>query len=256
MIVAAMRLIATVAVVALLCQTQLLAQRGGRGAVTPRAAAPFDLTGQWVSLITEDWRHRQFTPPKGDFPGLPLSPAARKAADGWDPAKDEAANEQCRAYGAAGLLRLPTRLRVNWQDDTTLRVEADAGTQTRMFHFGQTQSAGGDWQGVSTATWDAPQSPLGGRGGAAGGGARGGSLKVVTTKMRPGYLRRNGVPYGASAVMTEYFDRLDLPGGGALIVVTTEIVDPEYLSQPYWTSQQFKRETDQARWRPTPCAAR
>ncbi len=246
------RLCAAVAVMGLVCQTPLVAQRGGRGAVTPRAAAPFDLTGQWVSLITEDWRHRQFTPPKGDFPGLPLSPAARKAADSWDPAKDDAANEQCRAYGAAGVMRLPTRLRVSWQDDSTLKVEADAGTQTRLLHFGQTQSAGGDWQGVSTASWDAPQSPMGGRGGP----ARGGSLKVVTTKMRPGYLRRNGVPYGASAVMTEYFDRLDLPGGDALIVVTAEIVDPEYLSQPYWTSQQFKRESDQARWKPTPCSAR
>jgi hypothetical protein len=66
------------------------AQRGGRGAQaappTPRAAAPFDLSGQWVSLITEDWRHRQFTPAKGDYVPLPLSPAARKIADSWDPA--------------------------------------------------------------------------------------------------------------------------------------------------------------------------
>ena len=87
------------------------AQRGGRGAptapATPRAAAPFDPSGQWVSLITEDWRHRQFTPPKGDYTPLPLSPAARKIADSWDPAKDEAAGEQCRAYGAAGVMRLP-----------------------------------------------------------------------------------------------------------------------------------------------------
>jgi hypothetical protein len=252
MTVRIIRLTAVAALMALVCQTALVAQRGGRGAVTPRAAAPFDLTGQWVSLITEDWRHRQFTPPKGDFPGLPLTPAARKAADSWDPARDDAANEQCRAFGAAGLMRLPTRLRVSWLDDMTLKVDADAGTQTRLLHFGQTQSVGGDWQGVSAASWDAPQSPMGGRGGL----PRGGSLKVVTTKMRPGYLRRNGVPYGANAVMTEYFDRLDLPGGDALIVVTTEIVDPEYLSQPYWTSQQFKRETDQTRWRPTPCSAR
>lgn len=252
MTVAITRLVAVVALAAIVCQTPLVAQRGGRGAVSPRTAAPFDLTGQWVSLITEDWRHRQFTPPKGDFPGLPLLPAARKVADSWDPAHDEAVNEQCRAYGAAGLMRLPTRLRVSWQDDTTLQIEADAGSQTRLLHFGPTQSAGGDWQGVSIAAWDAPRSPMAGRGGA----GRGGSLKVVTTKMRPGYLRRNGVPYGANAVMTEYFDRLDLPGGGALIVVTSEIVDPDYLSQPYWTSQQFKHEPDQARWRPTPCSAR
>ena len=246
-------LVAAVAIACVAAQARVVAQRGGRGANTPRASAPFDLTGQWVSLITEDWRHRQFTAPKGDYPGLPLLPAARKIADAWDPAKDEAAAEQCRAYGAAGLMRLPTRLRITWPDDTTLKLETDAGTQTRLFHFTPAPAgSGGGWQGASAASWDAPQSPIAGRGGP----GRGGSLKVVTTNMRPGYLRRNGVPYGANAVMTEYFDRLDVPGGDSLIVVTSEIVDPEHLATPYWTSQQFKRETDQARWNPTPCATR
>ena len=141
----------------------------GRGAgappPSPRAAAPFDLSGQWVSLITEDWRHRQFTPAKGDYAPLPLSPAARKVADSWDPAKDEAAGEQCKAYGAAGLMRLPTRIRIAWQDDTTLKLETDAGTQTRTFYFGAPQGNGGDWQGLSSATWDCPRAPFAGRGG-------------------------------------------------------------------------------------------
>ena len=233
------------------------AQRGGRGAQaappTPRAAAPFDLSGQWVSLITEDWRHRQFTPAKGDYAPLPLSPAARKIADSWDPAKDEAAGEQCKAYGAAGLMRLPTRIRIAWEDDTTLKLETDAGTQTRTFYFGAPQGSGGDWQGVSSATWDAPRAPFAGRG---GGPSSGGSLKVVTTRMKPGYLRKNGVPYGANAVLTEYFDRLDVPGGDSLLVVTSELVDTENLMTPYWTSQQFKRENGTTGWNPTPCAAR
>jgi hypothetical protein len=231
------------------------AQRGGRGPgapPTPRAAAPFDLTGQWVSLITEDWRHRQFTPPKGDYAPLPLSPAARKIADGWDPAKDEAAGEQCKAYGAAGLLRLPTRIRIAWQDDTTLKLDADAGTQTRIFYFGAPQGAGGDWQGLSSATWDAPRAPFAGR----GGGPTSGSLKVVTTRMKPGYLRKNGVPYGTNAVLTEYFDRFDVPGGDSLLIVTSELVDAENLMTPYWTSQQFKRENGTSDWNPSPCAAR
>src|SRR4030095_3579681 len=77
------------------------AQRGGRGAPaappTPRAAAPFDLSGQWVSLTPADCRQVQFPPAKGDHAPLPLSPAARKIADNWDPAKDEASGEQCKA---------------------------------------------------------------------------------------------------------------------------------------------------------------
>jgi hypothetical protein len=233
------------------------AQRGGRGAPaappTPRASAPFDPSGQWVSLITEDWRHRQFTPPKGDYAPLPLSPTARKTADGWDPAKDEAASEQCKAYGAAGLMRLPTRIRIAWQDDTTLKLETDAGTQTRLFYFGTPQGNGGEWQGISAAVWDAPRAAFAGRG---GGPPSGRSLKVVTTRMKPGYLRKNGVPYGANAVLTEYFDRFDVPGGDSLLIVTSEIVDAENLMTPYWTSQQFKREDGQTGWNPTPCVAR
>ena len=85
--------------------------RGGRGAQQPpptaKAGAPIDLTGYWVSLVTQDWRVRMFTPPKGDYAGVPLNAAARKIADAWDPAKDEAAGEQCRSYGAAALMRVP-----------------------------------------------------------------------------------------------------------------------------------------------------
>ena len=233
------------------------AQRGRGGGPpappTPRGAALADLTGQWVSLITEDWRYRQFTPAKGDYGGLPLLPAAQKAAESWDPSRDEAAGEQCRAYGAAGVMRLPTRIRVSWQDDQVLKVETDAGTQTRLLRFGAPAAEGGDWQGVSVATWDYPQTPLGGRG---FGRPPGGSLKVVTTRMKPGYLRRNGVPYGERAVMTEYFDRFDVAGGDPLLVISAEIVDPDYLATPYWSSVQFKRETDTSGWRPTACRAR
>src|SRR4030095_5895178 len=102
----------------------------GRGAAppnapppTPRAAALFDITGYWVSLVTEDWRYRQFTPAKGDYVSVPVNPEGKKVADSWDPAKDEAAGEQCKAYGAAGLMRMPTRLPVNSQDDNTLKLE-------------------------------------------------------------------------------------------------------------------------------------
>lgn len=249
--------IAVVVSAVVMLQTWVEAQRGrGGGPPTPpspRAAAPIDLTGQWVSLITEDWRYRQFVPPKGDYGALPLLPAARKIADSWDPARDEAAGEQCRSYGAAGVMRLPTRLRINWRDDRSLTLETDAGTQMRVLQFGPPQGEGGGWQGVSTASWDYPQGVFAGRG---AGPAPGGSLKVITSRMKPGYLRRNGVPYSANAVMTEYFDRFDVDGGDSLLVVGADIVDPEYLATPYWTSVQFKRETDRSHWHPTPCKAR
>lgn len=239
---------------ALTCGAVARAQRGGPPAAprTPQQSAPVDLTGYWVSLVTEDWRYRVVTPPKGDYTSVPLNPAGRKAADGWDPARDEAAGEACRAYGAGGVMRLPGRLHITWQDERTLKVETEAGSQTRLLSFAPALQSSPDWQGLSRASWDRSEPVIGGGffGPAA---APGGSLKVVTTGMKPGYLRRNGVPYSASAVLTEYFDRLNLPGGDVMLVVQTEVVDPTYLSQPFWTSTHFKRQADAAGWSPTPC---
>ena len=240
-------------------ETEVSAQRGGPPGAppSPRATAPIDLSGYWVSLITEDWRFRVVTPPKGDYTSVPLNPAGRKAADTWDPARDEAAGEACRAYGAGGVMRLPGRLRIGWQDERTLKIDTDAGSQTRLLTFGPSPSQGGDWQGSSIASWDRSQSVMGAGGGFFGPPAsRGGSLKVVTTRMKPGYLRKNGVPYSGDAVITEYFDRLELPNGDALLVVSTEVVDPAYLTQPFWTSTHFKKQNDASGWSPTPCSAR
>jgi hypothetical protein len=255
------RLALVVAVTAVCAAAPALAQRGPAVPPAPRLAAPIDLTGYWVSLVTEDWRYRIVTPPKGDYTSVPLNAAGRKAADAWDPARDAAAGEQCRGFGVGGVMRLPGRLHITWQDDRTLRVEADAGTQVRTLVFGAPAAAGpADWQGSSRATWDRPEGPMGGGqifggGGFGSGRAAGASLKVVTTRMKAGYLRRNGVPYSADAVITEYFDRFDVPGGDTLLVVSTEVVDPTYLSQPFWTSTHFKRQTDATGWRPTPCSA-
>jgi hypothetical protein len=198
-------------------------------------------------------------PPKGDAESVPLNPEGKKAAQAWDPAKDVAAGEQCRAFGAAGIVRQPGRIHITWLDDNTLKAEFDAGAQTRLFHFGAPQGSGGDWQGVSSATWDIPGTIMtrGGFGLAANGGAnRGGALKVATTRMRAGYLRINGIPYSDNAVLTEYFDRFDIPNGDSLLLVTSEVADPMYLTAPFWTSTHFKKQNDAAGWNPTPCAAK
>jgi hypothetical protein len=73
--------------------------------------------------------------------------------------------------------------------------------------------------------------------------------------MRPGYLRKNGVPYSGDAVLTEYFDRVDVEGTPFLIL-TTVVEDPRYLTEPFITSEQFKREPDGSKWDPQPCRAR
>jgi hypothetical protein len=216
---------------------------------TARAQAPVDLTGSWVSIVTEDWRWRMVTPPKGDYASLPLTPAARKIADAWDPKRDTAAGEACRAYGAAAIMRVPGRIRITWENDTTLRVDTEAGTQTRLFRFGAPPPAAQpSWQGTSVAQWqiasgrrDAPPS--------------GGSLKVVTTGLRPGYLRKNGVPYSANAVVTEYYNRANEPNGDTWLIVTTIVEDPVNLNGRFVTSSHFKKAADGSVWNPTRCEA-
>jgi len=227
--------------------------RGGRGpAMTPKQAAPIDMTGYWVSVVTEDWRFRMVTPPKGNYSGVPLNAEGRKLADTWDPAKDEAAGNQCRSYGAPGLMRVPGRLHITWENETTMKIEADAGTQTRLFHFGAEADAGqslsGSLQGFSVAEWEAAAT---GRG-----QPKAGNLKVVTTRLLPGYLRRNGVPYSANTVLTEYYDRISAPNGDDWLVVSTEVRDPQYLSSPFITSTHFKKQTDAKGWMPEACSAK
>src|SRR5580700_6981708 len=172
---------------------------------TAKAGAPVDLTGYWVSIVTEDWRYRMVTPAKGDYASVPLNAEARKAADAWDPAKDEAEGNQCKAYGAVGLMQRPGRLHITWVDDNTLKVEADAGTQTRTWHFGPAPASPGpaSLQGYSVAKWEGPGFGGGGRGFGQrpAGPPKTGTLNVVTTYMLPGYLRKNGVPYSEKAVL-------------------------------------------------------
>ncbi len=228
----------------------------GGGPPTARAAAPIDLTGYWVSVVTEDWRYRMVTPAKGDYQGVPMTPEASRVADAWDPDADESAGLSCKSYGAGTIMRVPGRLHVTWQDDETLRIETDTGMQTRLLRFGPDRGAAAErsWQGDSTARWELPRAGRG-RAGARPAPPRTGSLRVVTTNLRAGYLRKNGVPYGEDATVTEYFSIARLRDGQEILVVTTVVQDPQYLTQPFMVSSQFKREPDAAGWDPTPCSS-
>jgi hypothetical protein len=244
---------------------------------TAKASAPIDLTGYWTAVLTEDWHVRMFTAPKGDFgsgpPGalavvstgrlgvganpaqdgnIPYNVKGAQAAMGWDPAKDESEGNQCKAYGAAGIMRQPTHLHITWQDENTLKTEADFGTQTRLLHFGaQPKQEEPTLQGFSTASWIA----MGGTGGQAN-FEKGGVLRAVTTQLKAGYYWKNGMPYTANAVLKENFFLLNLPDGSTWMTVTQMMDDPEYLTQPYVVNYHFKKLPDGSKWNPTPCVVR
>jgi hypothetical protein len=237
---------------------------------TPRLAAQFDITGHWVSIVSEDWMYRMLVAPKGDTGSIPVNDAGKAAADAWDPARDAGS---CKAYGAAGIIRRPGRLNVVWADDRTLRIDFDAGLKTRMLHFSDRLPASGydtseppsnfvvpgevgqpTAEGYSVAAWHR-------QGQSRGMGpmqshtvaAHGGSLAAITQNMSPGYLQSNGVPYSGGAILREFYDIVDLPGDVQLLVVTSIVEDPAYLIQPYVTATIFKRERDGSRWDPQPC---
>ncbi len=256
------------------------AQGGRFGAPPPppptgEAGAPIDLTGYWVSVVTEDWLYRMVTPPKGDFSGVPLNAEGTRVGKAWDPDKDIAAGDPCKSYGAAALMRVPGRLHISWRDAKTLEIDTDAGTQTRLFHFAagvdsdeqlritsREAPAGTEAtrQGYSVARWERAGGGRGPGGGfpgvAAKSAPKGGSMNAVTTHMLPGYLRKNGVPFSADAVLTEYYDRTYESNGDSWLIVTTIVEDPKYLAQPFITSTHFKKEPDGAKWSPTACEAK
>jgi hypothetical protein len=252
--------LALVLALAVAHDVQAQAQGRGRGAApagpppTARAVAPKDFTGYWVSIVTEHWHLRMLVPPKGDYSMLPLNPEGRKIADSWDLAKAKGETDQCKAYGPPALMRVPGRLNIHWTDDNTLQLDTDSGTQTRTFRFGGAAPPSGQapsLQGSSVASWEF----LGQRGRGTGVPKGSGQLRVRTTQMSGGYLRRNGVPYSESASLDEYFDTFTEPNGDTWLVVTSIVTDPRYLTQPYTSTVPFKKIADRQGWDPTPCKA-
>jgi len=263
-----MRLSSVVAILLLAAPAALFAQgRLPPGAPpapprTPREGAPVDLTGYWVAVVSEDWRWRMLTPVPGDFQSIPLNAEGRRVGLEWDPARDEAAGMQCKSYGAPAVMRIPGRVHISWQDDQTLKVETDAGTQTRVLHFNgpATASEAPSWQGYSVANWERPvRGRTVGEGLAIFSGSvgqRGRSLEVTTTNLSAGYYRRNGPPYSANATLQEYYDYHVQPNGEEWFTVTTVVTDPTYLVGPFITSSDFKKQSNTQGWDPTPCSAR
>ena len=283
-----------------------------------RVAAPVDLTGTWASVVTEDWQWRFVTPIVGDYTGVPMNSVADKLARSWNPEADVKAGEQCKGFGAAAINRLPTRLQISWQDENTMKLDWDLGTQSRLVYFDKSKQPVGppSYQGHAIGEWIDLPAPAGRGGGGGGGGAggaapaaaqadapaaapaaggraaaagaaagggrgagragappaaaaagraggggraggapapRAGGLKIVTTNLRPQYLRQNGVPVSEKAVVTEYLDVVPAPDGSEWLIVKTNVDDPTYLNGWYIVSSQFKKEANNAKFSPTPC---
>jgi hypothetical protein len=219
---------------------------------SPRERALIDITGQWVAVVNEDWRWRMVTPPVGDTASLPVNERARAAAAAWDLERDRAEDALCKAFAGPGLMRQPTRIRIEWEDGDTLRLEFDAGRQVRRFEFTPQPPAERSLQGYSEAQWFRQTQSRGVFGQRTP--PEGGSLVVRTAQLTGGYLRPNGVPFSERATVKEFLNAFTLPGdSGAWLVVTTVVSDPEYLTTELIMSSQFKKEASRGAWNPRPC---
>jgi hypothetical protein len=218
----------------------------------PRERAPIDITGQWVAVVNEDWRWRMVTPPVGDTSSLPINERGRAAAVAWNLGRDTAEGNLCKAFAGPGLMRQPTRIRIDWEDADTLRLDFDAGRQVRRFEFASQLPAERSLQGFSEAQWFRQTQSRGVFGQRTP--PERGSLVVNTTQLAGGYLRPNGVPFSERATVREFFNTFALPGeAGTWLIVTTVVDDPEYLTTELVMSSQFKKETSRGGWNPRPC---
>jgi hypothetical protein len=248
----------SIALVAPAAAQQRRGAQPAAAATTARAGAPIDITGHWVSLITDDWVYRMITPAKGDFSYVPLNAEGQRVANAWDPARDAAAGEECKGYAAPAIMRLPSRVEIRWADDNTLALDIDTGMQTRLFHFGQREAQGPrSWQGWSNAAWQLSGTSEQFYPGPTSLGQikRAGSLRVDTSNLKAGYLRKNGVPFSEDAFMTEYYNLIVENDGNQYLVIQTFVADPRYLNAHFVRTLQFKREPDGSKRNPVPCAA-
>jgi len=192
----------------------LLASGGAQGVL-----AQVDLTGEWGQKMHEDAPERGGGPEIGDYTGLPINDRARMQADSWDAAKWTLEEHQCEPHPADYAVRGPGSLRI-WADmDPTTKEITAYHTQTmwmsaeRAIYLDNrphpSEFALHTWGGFSTAGWF------------------GDMLKVETTHLKEGWLRRNGLPRSEKAAMTEYFLR-----HGDYLTVVTIVKDPVFLTEP------------------------
>jgi hypothetical protein len=193
---------------------------------------------------------RVVVPPKGDFTSVPLNPFGMELANSWDPERDRANGDECKAYGPANIMRIVGRVKIAWQGDETLIIETDKGMQRRELHFNDGAVPGApSLQGFSkgevvrtgTSQGFFPNNYFT-------------HISAVTTNHSGGYLRLNGVPYSENAVITEHFSLAE-GYGGEWLTVTTIVEDPAFLFQPFIVSSDFRREANDELWNPEPCVS-
>jgi hypothetical protein len=195
--------------------------------LTIPAFAQMDLVGEWAPQFHEDQPERLGGPAVGDYAGLPINDAASMMADTWSADILAVPEHQCKPHPADYSPRGPANLRI-WKEVDTATQQVIAlrthiswqAPERAIWMDGRPhpdEFAPHTWQGFSTGTWEGP------------------ILKVVTTHLKKGWIRRNGVPRSDKAELTEYFYR-----HGDYLTWTVIINDPVYLTEPMIRTSDFR----------------
>ena len=212
----------TASIMALLLGVILLASTPARA----QTRVGFNLSGMWSSMYHEDELERTDPgSPMGDYLGIPINDDARLRADTWDADLISVLEHQCIPHSSVYAMRAPSNLKISTiEDPTTAQIIAFIidGTYTgprTIWMDGRphpSQFAAHTFSGFSTGVWE------------------GDTLRVETTHIKTGYLRRNGIPFSDETTLTEFFDLHD-----KYLTLTSIAEDPVYLTEPLVRSESW-----------------
>jgi len=199
-------------------------------AVARPAAAQMDFSGNWGTIIAEDFPERIPGPELGDYLGLPITAANRLRADSWSPSRLTMPEQQCRVHVSPYIYRGPTNLRIWEEKDPETQALVAIHNYSQTYEQNRTIWMDGrphppdyamhTWMGFSTGKWE------------------GEILTVYTTHIKTGWIRRNGLIESDRATLTEHFIR-----HGDILTHVSIVTDPGYLTEPLIKSQDFRVNT-------------
>ena len=183
--------------------------------VGAQGARPPDIAGEWRLDSAED----PGQPPLADYLGLALNEAGRLRADTTPESIWGTPEYQCRPHSAphqwrgVGGARILKDLDPISREITGYRVQFMRSLDRPIFVDGRPHPpawAPHSWSGFSTGEWI------------------GQTLKVTTTHLKDGYLKRGGPQTSDMLTMTEFITRHD-----DMLSIVQVVDDPIYLDEPY-----------------------
>jgi len=192
-----------------------------------RPAIPPDLAGEW--RLDNNEQDTTAQPPLGDYLGIPFNDAGRMRSDTTAESIWGTPEYQCRPHSAPHQWRGLGGARILKEQDPLTRnisvyhIQFMRSLDRPVFMDGRPHPpayAPHTWTGFSTGEWI------------------GNTLKITTTHLKDGYLKRGGPQTSDMLTMTEFLTRHD-----EILTIVTSVDDPIYMDEPYIESTTYTYDT-------------